>query len=135
MPLSEQATDFLKYAFAETKDLSKHSLTVVTAVLVFSLTFSEKIASFSAARPVVCWSFVAAWCCMFLAIVSGGIAICYVALSGGAASSNGDPDSYWHPMRVAMGWLLTGGGLFVASLIALILAAVVSVTTQGPSGH
>src|ERR1035437_3517679 len=68
MPLSEQATDFLKYAFAETKDLSKHFLTVVTAVLVFSLTFSEKIANFSGARPVVRWSIVAAWCCMFLAI-------------------------------------------------------------------
>lgn len=83
MPLSGEATDFLKYAFAETKNLAKHFLTVVTAVLVFSLTFSEKLASFHTASPVVRWSIVAAWTCMFLAIVSGGIAICYVALSGG----------------------------------------------------
>jgi hypothetical protein len=35
MPLNEDSVNFLKYAFAETKDLTEHFLTVVTAVLVF----------------------------------------------------------------------------------------------------
>jgi hypothetical protein len=95
MPLGEQANDFLKYAFAETKDLAKYFLTIVTGVLVFSLTFSEKVANFSAARPVVRWSFVAAWCCMFVAIVTAGVALCYVALSGAPSIT----ETQSHPSR------------------------------------
>src|SRR5687767_2944902 len=42
----ELAQLFLKYDYPETKDLCKQFLTLVVAVLVFSLTFSEKIADF-----------------------------------------------------------------------------------------
>jgi hypothetical protein len=37
---------FLKYDYAETKDLAKDFLTLVSAILVFSLTFAEKIVNF-----------------------------------------------------------------------------------------
>jgi hypothetical protein len=126
MQLSDDSVNFLKYAFTETKDLTKSFLTVVTAVLVFSLTFSEKIANFSGAWAVTRWTIVGAWSSMFLAVLSGGIAICYIALSGGAASSGSEADAYWRPMRVAIRWLVTAGVLFVVSLVALIVAAVLS---------
>lgn len=89
MPIDEDAANFLKYAFTETKDLAKHFLTVVIGVLVLSLTFAENIVTFKNADRLTRGSLGGAWCCFFAAIVSCGIAICFVALSGGAASSNG----------------------------------------------
>jgi hypothetical protein len=120
MPLSDDAINFLKYAFTETKDLAEHFLTVVTAVLVFSLTFSEKIATFSAASTWVRVSITVSWSSMLLAIISCGIAICYVALSGGAASANASPESYWLIMNKGIFWLGSGGILFVVGLLALL---------------
>jgi hypothetical protein len=126
MPLNPDAVDFLKYAFTETKDLAKSFLTVVTAVLVFSLTFSEKIANFSAASRSIRLTLATAWCSMLLAIIAGGVAICYIALSGGAASSNGTAEEWWGQMRTAISWLLCGGALFVVGLTALLASALIS---------
>ncbi len=70
MPLNDDAINFLKYAFTETKDLAEHFLTVVTAALVFSLTFSEKVANFSTATTRVRVSITAACSCMLLAIIA-----------------------------------------------------------------
>jgi len=41
---------FMRYDYAEAKDLCKHFLTTVIAVLVFSLTFADKIVNFAAAQ-------------------------------------------------------------------------------------
>jgi hypothetical protein len=120
MPLNDDAINFLKYAFTETKDLAEHFLTVVTAVLVFSLTFSEKIANFETAPTPVRVTITSAWSCMLLAIIACGIAICYVALSGGAASAGGGPQEYWPIMDKGIWWLGSGGILFVLGLVALL---------------
>jgi hypothetical protein len=50
---SQFRQDFLKYDYAETKDLSKSFLTLVAAILVFSLTFSEKIVDFSTSWQII----------------------------------------------------------------------------------
>jgi hypothetical protein len=50
--MNDLAGLFLKYDYAEAKDLSKQFLTTVTAVLVFSLTFADKIINFSQASRV-----------------------------------------------------------------------------------
>jgi hypothetical protein len=126
MPLNDDAINFLKYAFTETKDLAEHFLTVVTAVLVFSLTFSEKIANFGEAPTWVRVAITTAWSCMLLAIITCGIAICYVALSGGAASSNAQPESYWPIMNKGIFWLSSGGILFVVGLLALLASVLQS---------
>jgi hypothetical protein len=75
MPLNPDAANFLQYDFAETKDLSMHFLTVVIAVLVFSLTFAEKIAGFNGADRVIRAALTAGWCNFLLSIVFCGIAI------------------------------------------------------------
>ena len=124
MPLNDDAANFLRYAFTETKDLAEHFLTVVTAVLVFSLTFSEKIAGFSEASTWVRVSITVSWSSMLLAIISCGIAICYVALSGGAASASASPESYWSIMNTGIFWLGSGGVLFVVGLLALLASVV-----------
>lgn len=124
MPLTEAAQNFLRYPFTETKDLAEHFLTVVIAVLVFSLTFSEKIAGFNTAKAPVRWTITLAWCFMLLAIVAGGFSICYVALAGGSASSQGSPDQYWSTMNTGILWLGSAGILFVIGLISLLISTV-----------
>lgn len=128
MPIDDDATNFLKYAFAETKDLCKHFLTVVSAILVFSLSFAEKIVKFDQAESLGRGILATAWAALLLAIVSCGFAICYVARAGGAAAAGRLHSSYWQFMRSAIKWMLASGGLFVLGLAALIIATVMSVS-------
>ncbi|MBD5654665.1 MAG: hypothetical protein IAI50_05730 [Candidatus Eremiobacteraeota bacterium] len=44
--------DYLKYNFATTQDLAKQFITVVSGVLVFSLTFAEKVVPLGSATVV-----------------------------------------------------------------------------------
>jgi hypothetical protein len=44
-----EAKTFLDFVYPEVKDLCKHFLTLVTGILVFSVTFSEKIVIFQTA--------------------------------------------------------------------------------------
>ena len=127
MEINEDATNFLKYAYSETKDLSKHFLTVLTAVLVFSLAFAEKVVDIKNADIISKGCLGAAWCSFFTAIVSCGVAICYVALSGGAASANRGREAYWTPMRSAIKWLTASGALFTIGLMALIVTTIRSI--------
>jgi hypothetical protein len=73
MPIREAAEFFMKYNYAETKDLCKDFLTLVTGILVFSLTFSEKIVNFQrsgkAAKFLLCFS----WTLFILSIMCCGI--------------------------------------------------------------
>jgi hypothetical protein len=50
--IDEAAKLFLQYNYLETKDLCKHFITIIIAVLVFSLTFSEKIIDFKNASTL-----------------------------------------------------------------------------------
>jgi hypothetical protein len=123
MPINEDAANFLKYAFTETKDLAMHFLTVITAVLVFSLAFAEKIGNYREGNWASRAPLSVAWCSFLLAILSCGVAICYVALAGGVASANSTPEEYWAPMDVAIKWMVSGGMLFVLGLLGLIITA------------
>src|SRR5437762_6650891 len=80
---------FFKYDYTETKDFCKQFLTLVVAVLVFSLTFSEKVVGFpNASLPAkLCLAFV--WAVMLISIVSCGIGLTYLALAGGDAVYGG----------------------------------------------
>lgn len=125
--MTDAAADFLKYAFTETKDLAKSFLTVVTAVLVFSLTFAQNIANFSNANVFTRVTLGLAWCCFLLAIVGAGIAIYYVGLAGAAASANSDSSRYWACMRIGVKWLVAAGGVFVLGLAGLMVVALASI--------
>ena len=83
MPLSDDAEIFMKYDFAEFKDLCKQFLTLVSGILVFSVTFAEKIVGLQS-HPGR-WLLVLAWIGFIVAIVLCGIALGYFALAGGRA--------------------------------------------------
>ncbi len=72
---SETALKFMQYDYAEIKELATQFLTLITAVLVFSLAFSEKIIEFRKAIQAIRNILVTAWSCFFVAIVGCGLSL------------------------------------------------------------
>jgi hypothetical protein len=81
--MSDLAKLFLQYDYPETKDLCKHFLTLVTAVLVFSLAFSEKIVNFPTAPKPAKRLLLSAWCSMIGAIIVCGVGLCFITMAAG----------------------------------------------------
>ena len=125
MQLDEAAKLFLQYDYAEAKALCTQFLTVVLAVLVFSLTFSEKVADFPRATLAVKAFLLAAWCLFMVAILLGGAAIYYLALAGGEAVSGGG--GYYQLESTAMSFAVGGGTVFVIGLVSLMITAALTV--------
>lgn len=126
MQPDEQARLFLQYDYVEMKSLCTQFLTVVVSVLVFSLTFSEKIADFHKATKAVKWLLLAAWFLFFTAIVLGGLAIYHIAFSGGAALAS-NALGYRTAQAAAMTYAISGGCCFVSGLMAMMLSAMATV--------
>jgi hypothetical protein len=119
---------FLKYNYPETKDLAKSFLTLASAILVFSLTFSEKIVDFAHARPVSRYCLFVAWSSLILSIVLCGLAICFNSASGGYAVYG---NTYFEKLAgIAYILLLFSGALFVLGLLALIASAWISIVRR-----
>jgi hypothetical protein len=121
MPLEEKAELYLKYDYTETKDLCKHFITVVVAVLVFSLTLAEKIITFEKASPLAKRLLFFAWAVMIVSIITCGIGLCYNSLAGGRAATN--RKNYNELAQVAYRWVFVAGGCFVLGLILLTASA------------
>jgi hypothetical protein len=113
------ASNFLKYDFAITQDLSKQFITVVSGVLVFSLTFSEKFVSFSRKLRILLGI---SWAAMLFAIIACGLGLVFICEAGGQAlyrPANGYPEVAW----TAYTWIKIAGASFIAGLISLIIVA------------
>jgi hypothetical protein len=121
--------EFLKYDYAETKDLSKSFLTLVAAILVFSLTFSDKIVDFPHAGQISRASLVTSWSLLMFSIILCGVALCFISIAGGSAVYGGD---YLSVAVWAWLCLLGAGSLFAIGLVALIVAATASLSKRPP---
>lgn len=66
---------FVKFNYVELRDLMKHFLTLISATLVFSLTFSEKILDFQKAPLTQKLFLYASWSALVLAIAFCGYAL------------------------------------------------------------
>jgi hypothetical protein len=121
---------FLKYDYAETKDLAKHFLTIVVSILVFSLTFSEKIADFRNATRWTQRLLVASWCLMLLSILACGLGLVANSVAGGQAVYGGT-----YRRLAGYGYLLiiTAGATLIAGLMSLTLAAILSTRVSASS--
>jgi hypothetical protein len=131
MQPDEQAKLFLQYDYAEGKALCTQFLTIVVAVLVFSLTFAEKIADFRKATKLIKGVLLTAWCLFIVAIICGGVALYKISMAAGNALYGHDT-SYYEGEYTAMNWAITGGGAFTLGLIALMLSAVGTVFRDNP---
>src|SRR5689334_3807573 len=76
---------FMKYDYAETKDLCKHFLTLLSGVLVFSVAFADKIVNYVNARSAARSFLLCCWVLLVAAIIACGIGLTYLALAGGEA--------------------------------------------------
>jgi len=87
-PDAHRKTDaeiFLEFHCAELKDLGKHFLTLISAVLAFSVTFSEKITDFSKSSSPQKTLLVSSWLFLIIAVVTSGAGLYYNFVAGAQA--------------------------------------------------
>lgn len=118
----DQIKEWFTYEFAEVKGISQQFITVVTGVLVFSVTFSEKIIHYEAAHSSQRLFLKASWCCCVLAIVGGGVSIVLIMLAGAFVRYPGSGD-YEVAERFSFLALGLAGLVFVVGLICLLTSA------------
>jgi hypothetical protein len=119
---------FLKYNYPETKDLCKQFLTLVTAVLVFSLTLSEKVVGFQQASEISRNLLAIAWSALLLALILCGVGLTLITLAAGDAV---------YAQRYYLGYaaraytaVVAAGLSFIMGLVMLIVVAVRAVNVH-----
>lgn len=130
--VDEKAEKFLKGDFAESKDLGKAFLTLLTAVFVGSITFSEKIVNLQKAGAGARNAMVSAWGLFLSAIVACGCGLAFIALSAGIATYYPNYDYWRHEFR-AIVMFVVSGVLFGAGLVALLVAGILTLFGKLPS--
>ena len=116
---------FLERDYAETKDLVKVFLTLLSATLVASITFSEKIVDVTKAGLLPLCMMVFCWTLLLIAIVSTGFSLALMAMAAGWAAYYPEVDISDIVFKGGS-LLLAGGAAFVFALLALIVAGVAS---------
>jgi len=123
---------FIEKDYAETKDLTKAFLTLLTALLVASITFSEKIVDLSRAGW---WSrglMISCWVLLLIAIATCGAALAFMTTTAGWAAYY--PHSDYREFEGKAVWLLIVAGLcFGSSLVALLIAGIISLFDRRPA--
>jgi hypothetical protein len=75
--MDEITKNFLTYDYPKAKDLAKSFLTLIAAILVVSITFSEKIIGFQTATRSKKVFLVMSWVLFFIAIICCGVALVF----------------------------------------------------------
>lgn len=84
--LKRRAELFVKLDYAESKDLAKTFFTLIAAVLVASITFSEKIVDIHNARRLPLFAMFACWFALLLSICLVGAGVVSMTLAAGVAT-------------------------------------------------
>ncbi|WP_129156276.1 hypothetical protein [Bosea sp. Tri-44] len=116
---------FMKYDYAETKDLLKTFITLISATLVFSITFSEKVVGIKDGSLESRVALIIAWSLLILALICSGIALSFIAAAAGKIIYGNIPLfnwNYWHLALISWFFVLFGGGAFVGGLVAMAIA-------------
>ena len=117
------ADKFLKFDYQQVKDLSTNFLTLISAILVFSITFAEKILKFPKSSAPAKRCLLISWLFFIVAILLSGVALACMFYAGLQANYE-KPYQTWGDFAYAV--LQLGGVFFVAGLIALMLSAFVT---------
>jgi hypothetical protein len=91
----------------------------VYSILVFSITFSEKIINYQTASTKARLLLLLSWVLFALAIITCGLALCYLALAGGQAVY-GQGNYYPAFAYTSYQLIITAGFCFILGLITLI---------------
>ena len=126
------AEKFLKFDFAETKDLCKQFLTLVSGILVFSVTFSQKFVAGTASAPPN--MLVASWFLFILAIILSGGALWLMFIAGSRATHNPtDVSARSLLRRISYLALNVAGIFFVVGMVLLICSGSQQTRGTNPS--
>ena len=117
---------FMQYDYAETRDLLKAFITLISATLVFSLAFVDKIVGIAAAQPFVRHLVFGAWTSFFLALALAGAGIVMIAAAAGCILYGGLPVlPCGFGTFALLSWAagVSAGALYLLGLLLLTLAA------------
>ena len=115
---------FLKYNYPETKDLCLHFLTLITAVLVFSLNFAERVFDFQNAAKKKRFIVIFGWCLFLLSIMFCGIGLTVNSIAGGDAVYQ--QRNYQSLAQTSYEFIILSGISFVIVLVLTMISAITS---------
>lgn len=124
-----QAMALLTHDYLEFKDLGKALLTLLSATLVVSITFSEKVVDLDNAPAAAVSALFACWGLLFVAIATCGAGLVFMSHAAWVAKYDMRLNflhSEVHAVTLLMGSL----GSFVCALAALVIAGAVSVVRR-----
>jgi hypothetical protein len=115
---------FFKYDYAETKDLAKAFLTLVSGILVLSITFSEKIVGIPNAARKARLALAGCWVSLICALIACGFALVLITYAAGEAIYGGA--GYFAVAWRSWFFMIAAGIFFVSGLVSLVTAGVLS---------
>ena len=121
-----EAENFLKYDYAETRVFLKTFITLISATLVLSLTFSEKVIGFNDAAQTTKYILFSSWVLFIVALIASGLGVCFIAAAAGKIIYGEIPlfdFSYWQLALTSWFFVLIAGSSYVGGLITLAVAA------------
>jgi hypothetical protein len=132
--VEKQADIFLGKDYAESKDLAKTFLTLISASLVASITFSEKIVDVGKATLVPLSTMIVCWVLLLAALVACGTGLALMTTAAGLAAYEPSLD-YRQIENRAIRLFLGSGVAYAFALIALIVAGVTSLVEKRAAAH
>jgi hypothetical protein len=137
-PEFNDAEKFIKYGYPEIKSLSIQFLTLLTAILIFSLTFSEKIINYNQAKHSIRILIISGWTLLILAIISDGVGLAYNAIALPTAlvdlndfeKTHSTRSGFYEPAYYSLKAILMSGVFFISGLICIVTAGIASLIHQ-----
>lgn len=117
---------FLAFHYNELKDLGKHFLVIVSGVLAFSVTFSEKMIDFTKATSLQKGLLIGSWSFLIVAVVAAGTGIYFNFIAGAQANGaiiKGRKYDFKPLVRRTYRLYEIAGGCFILSLIFMATIA------------
>lgn len=125
--LKQEAELFAKYDYAESKDLAKAFLTILVAVFVASVTFSEKIVGIGESGWWQKFLMILCWLLLLTSIVCCGTGIAFMTMAVGWAAHS--PEKNYYVFENYGGWLLVISGIsFGCALAAMLVTGIISLS-------
>lgn len=124
--INEAAERFLKFDYGETKDLLKTFITLASASLVLSLTFSEKMVGFTTASTTTQYMLFGSWVLLVVSLICAGIGMCFIAAAAGKILYGELPIfnlDYFRLSLISWTFGLAAGITFVGALFTMTVAA------------
>ena len=126
---------FLEFAYQEIKDLLKHFLTLISAALVFSVTFSEKIIDFATATDGQKVMVVAGWFSLIVALGLCGIGVFTLYLTSSHAIATvlrGQDTGFRKWQKASYVFQDAAGAFFGIGLVLLVATAIARLFPSAP---